>query len=264
MPQIGYGTWNRDEQQAYQGVLDALELGYRHIDTAQAYANENAVGKAIQDSAIQRGDIFITTKVDPVNYGPGEVAPSVERSLQELGCDRVDLLLLHFPSLYDKYPLQDYFAQLLQVKQQGLCDAIGVSNFTKAYLDACLPLLGDEQITCNQVELHAYMQNNAIVEHCKKLGIVITAYSPLARGALLDDPLLNDIASRHQASASQVALAFLMNQGYAVIPSSASKMRIQENLDAGKLQLSAEEIKQIKTLDRGMRLVDEDWCPRWD
>ncbi|WP_370978789.1 aldo/keto reductase [Agaribacterium sp. ZY112] len=264
LPPIGYGTWNRDKPTAYQGVLDALELGYRHIDTAQAYDNEEAVGQAISDSSVSRSDIFICTKVDPVNYGPGQVRLSVESSLKKLQTDEVDLLLLHFPSLHDEYPIEDYVGQFIDVYDSGLCKHIGVSNFTQKYIRQTLMMLDERTLATNQVELHAYMQNKAIAKFCSELDIPITAYSPLARGALLDDSVINEIAAEHQASNSQIALAFLLNKGYSVIPSSANKQRITDNLAATKITLSKQELQRIEALEQGMRLVDADWCPEWD
>lgn len=264
MPNIGYGTWNRDDAATYQGVIDALDVGYRHIDTAQAYGNEAAVGKAIADSAIPRDDIFLTTKVDPINYGEGKVLASVKQSLIDLQTEQVDLLLLHFPALFDEFPVESYVQQLVDVYNAGLCKNIGVSNFTKHYLSKALPLLGDIKLFTNQVEIHAYMQNKPIVEFCQQHNIHLTAYSPLARGALLNDSTLTEIAANHQVTTSQIALAFLLNKGYTVIPSSANKQRIIENFNATNIELTPQEMAAIQQLDQNMRLVDEDWCPKWD
>lgn len=264
MPQIGYGTWNRDGEVAYRGVSDALEIGYRHIDTAQAYGNEEFVGAAILESGIARDDVFLCTKVDPVNFAPGNIRPSVEHSLEKLRVDRVDLLLLHFPSIHDEFVAEEYIQQFAEVFDSGLSRHIGVSNFTKHYLNIALKVLDDRPLRMNQVELHAYMQNRPIVSFCREHGIALTAYSPLARGALIDDPVLMRIAETHSVTSSQVALAFLLAEGFAVIPSSVNKVRSSENFLATHTVLSEGERRAIRALDRGLRLVDEDWCPKWD
>lgn len=264
IPKLGYGTWNRDKETTYRGVLDALEIGYAHIDTAPSYQNEDAVGDALKHSGVDRNAIFVTTKVDPHDYGEGKVLPAVEKSLEKLAIDKIDLLLLHFPSLYNKYPLESYVNQFVAVYDKGLTQHIGVSNFTINHIEESLPIFGDRPIYTNQVEIHAYMQNTPIVEYCQAKKIPLTAYSPLARGALVDDPVLIDIAKHYNATTSQVALAFLLNLGYTVIPSSDKRQRIQENFDATSITLTSDEISKIIELDRGMRLSNADFCPKWD
>jgi 2,5-diketo-D-gluconate reductase B len=264
IPQMGYGTWNRPADEAYQGVIWALEAGCRHIDTAQGYNNEQDVARAVKDTGISRRDIFITTKVKPDNYGPGQVMPSIRDSLDKLKVDQVDLLLLHWPSPHNKYPLKDYVGQFVEALDTGLAKRIGVSNFTKALIDEAIKLFGDREITTNQVECHVYMQNRPIVDHCEALGIPLTAYSPLARGAVVGDTVLEEIGRTHGASGEQIALAFLMAKGLIVIPSSAKKDRIASNFDARKIKLRAAEVKRIEGLEKGMRLVNGDWCPVWD
>lgn len=264
IPAMGYGTWNRSGKEAYNGVIQALNLGYRHIDTAQAYNNEEEVGHAIVDSTINRHELFLTTKVDPINYAPGKILPSVEESLKKLNVPHVDLLLLHFPSLHNEYDAYEYCTQMLDVKERGLTTHIGVSNFTKHYLDIAAEIWDYKNIYTNQIEIHAYMQNQAIVDYCRVHNIQTTAYSPLARGKLIHDPILTKIAKKHSATTAQVALAFLLNEGHIVIPSSTNKERAKENYEANNIVLSEAEIIAIRKLERGLRLVDEDWCPKWD
>ncbi|WP_075187954.1 aldo/keto reductase [Teredinibacter haidensis] len=264
MPALGYGTWNRTAEETYNGVITALEVGYRHIDTAQNYENEVDVGKALTDSGLKRQDIFLTTKVKPENYGSGVILPSVRESLEKLQTEQVDLLLLHYPSINNEYPMEDYVAQLAEVYALGLCRHIGVSNFTIPLIDQAIGLLGDGILVNNQVELHPFMQNRPIAGHCKSLGVSITAYSPIARGGVVGEPVLNTIAQRHEATESQVSLAFLMAEGYTVIPAARSRERIEENFLSSNLSLSIEEIEKIRTLDAGKRLVDGPWCPKWD
>ncbi len=264
IPQIGYGTWNRDADATVEGVTNALEIGYRHIDTAEGYNNEEFVGKAIAESGVARDDIFLTTKVAPESFGPGQIMGHVQTSLEKLRTDQVDLLLLHYPSINDEYDIKDYMAQFAEVFDKGLTKRIGVSNFTIKYIDAALELLGDRKISTNQVEIHPLMQNWPIVEHCEKLGIPLTAYSPLARGKVSDSAMLKNIALGHGATPEQISLAFLMNEGYVVIPSAGARERIQANFDAVDISLTEDEMAKIRTVDQNMRLVNGPWCPEWD
>lgn len=264
IPQMGYGTWQREGVKCFRGVLDALTVGYRHIDTAEGYNNEEFVGAALAESGIPRDEVWITTKVAPESFGPGQIRPHVEASLEKLRLDRVDLLLLHYPSINDEYEIEDYMAQFAEVHDAGLTRHIGVSNFTKRYIDRALELLGDRPILTNQVEIHPFMQNLPIVTHCHEKGISLTSYSPLARGAVADDPVLIDIGEAHEATPAQIALAFLMQAGFVVIPSAGSRARIAENFAAQDITLSDDEMAQVRGLDRGMRLVNGPWCPKWD
>lgn len=264
IPQMGYGTWNRPGDEAYNGVKWALEAGCRHIDTAQGYNNEEEVARGIKDSGVSRADIFLTTKVAPENFGPGEVMRSSKESLEKLETDQVDLLLLHWPSPHNEYPMASYIAQFAEVFDAGMAKQIGVSNFTIALIDEAQKLLGDRRIAMNQVEIHVYMQNRPIIDHCRNIGVPTTAYSPLARGAVVGDPLLGEIAKTHDATGEQIALAFLMAEGHIVIPSSGKKERIITNFEARKIDLSEEEVVRIRGLEKNMRLVNGDWTPTWD
>lgn len=264
MPRVGFGTWRREGDEAQRTTLWALEVGYRLIDTAEAYGNEVEVGRAIAGSGVPRDEIFLTTKVSPQHFGPGEVRPHVEASLDRLGVDGVDLLLLHWPAIDDAFPMQDYVGQLAEVHDAGLSRRIGVSNFTRRHIDEALEILGDLPIATNQVEVHVFMQNRPIVEHCRARGIPLTAYAPLARGAVADDLMLSRIAEVHDATPGQVALAFLLAEGHVVIPSSSDRGRIAENFAAQEIELDADEMQALRDLDRGMRLVDGAWAPQWD
>ncbi len=264
IPTFGFGTWNRDGDEAYLTVRAALDVGYRHIDTAEGYKNEEFVGKAIAESGIARNDVFITTKVAPESFGPGQILPHVKVSLDKLRVDEVDLLLLHWPSPQDRYDVNDYVAQFAEVYDLGLAKQIGVSNFTKKYLDAAIEILGERPIATNQVECHVLMQNRVIVDYSRSKGISTTAYSPLARGALSNHQGLMALGKAHDATPEQVGLAFLLAEGHIVIPSSSNPERIKSNWDAQKLKLSTDEIALIRTYDEGRRLVNGAWCPVWD
>ena len=264
IPQIGYGTWNRDGDEAYNGVIWALEAGYRHIDTAEGYKNEEHVGRAIADSSIPRSDIFLTTKIAPESFAPGNILPTVKASLEKLRTDQVDLLLLHYPSIKDEYDIADYMAQFAEVYNLGLTKHIGVSNFTIPYLDQAVALLGDRKLLTNQCEFHVFMQNQPIVKYSASKGIAMTAYSPLARGAVSDSDQLARIGAKYGATAAQVALAFVIAEGHVVIPSSGNKERIATNLAAKDIALSADDITAIRAMDEGRRLINGPWCPEWD
>lgn len=264
MNRLGFGTWNRTEKETYQSVTDALNIGYRHIDTAQGYDNEQAVGQAIKDSHVSRDKIFLTTKVKPENFGPNVILGTVQESLKKLKTEQVDLLLLHYPSIDGEYDMEDYMAQFSKVYDMGLCKNIGLSNFTISLLDQAKSLLSDRKIMTNQVEIHPLMQNTPIVEHCQSLGIALTAFSPLARGEILGHPVLTKIADQHKASVAQISLAFLMSQDFTVIPAARAFDRIKENFESTQITLSAQEINMIKQIDEKKRLVDGPWCPAWD
>jgi len=264
IPAIGFGTYKHLGDTCVRSVSDALEIGYRHIDTAEMYGNEREVGKAIKASGVKRDDLWITTKVPAEALGPGQVMPHAKASLEKLGVDKVDLLLIHWPSIGDQYVAEDYLAQLGEVQAQGLATHIGVSNFTKKYIDIALRVLGPEAITTNQVECHVLMQNRPIVDYCKSKGIQVTAYCPLARGHLSESAELVEIAKKHDAAVEQIGLAFLLAEGHVAIPSSTNRQRIQGNWDAQKIKLSGDEIGIIRKLDQQRRLVDGAWCPKWD
>lgn len=264
IPQIGYGSWNRPGDECYAGVRMALDAGYRHIDTAEGYNNEEFVGKAIAESGVPRGDIFITTKVAPEHLGPGQVLPHVRRSLEKLRLDQVDLLLVHWPSIKDVFDINDYMSQFADVHEMGLARHIGVSNFTRKHLDQAVAVLKGRPITTNQVEIHPMFQNRVIVDYTHAKGISTTAYSPLARGAVAQNPTLIAIGEARNATAGQVALAFLMAEGHVVIPSSGTKSRIEENFASLDVKLTPEDITAIRGIDAGHRLVNGDWCPVWD
>ncbi len=264
IPRIGFGTYRHLGDVAYRSVTDALAIGYRHIDTAEMYDNEREVGKAIANSKLKRNEIWLTTKVQPAHLGPGQVLPHVKASLERLGVDRVDLLLIHWPSVGDEYEANNYLEQLGEIKSRKLTTNIGVSNFTKKYIDAALRVLGKDIVATNQVECHVLMQNRPIVDYCKTKNIPITAYCPVARGLLSENAELVAIAKKHLATPEQVGLAFLLAEGHIVIPSSTNRTRIQSNWDAQKIKLSAEEISAIRKLDQNRRLVDGAWCPAWD
>ncbi|EZH79724.1 MAG: 2,5-didehydrogluconate reductase DkgB [Pseudomonas sp.] len=264
IPPFGLGTFRLKDQVAIDSVSTGLELGYRHIDTAQIYGNETEVGQAIAASGVARDELFVTTKIWTENLGSGRVIASLQESLQRLGLERVDLTLIHWPSPNDEIPVAQYLTELLDAKHQGLTTAIGVSNFTIAHLRQAIEAVGVDQIATNQVEIHPLLQNRKLVDFARQQGIHLTAYMPLAYGKVLAEPVIQRIAAAHGASPAQVALAWSLQQGYAVIPSSTKRENLAANLAAAELHLSDEDMAAIATLERGERVANPGFAPRWD
>ncbi|MBX9400992.1 2,5-didehydrogluconate reductase DkgB [Lysobacter sp. BMK333-48F3] len=265
IPAFGLGTYRLKGQTVIDSVRTGLELGYRHIDTAQIYGNEAEVGQAIADSGVARDALFLTTKIWAENLSRERLIPSLRESLAKLRTDRVDLTLIHWPAPGGAVPLAEYMQALAEAQDAGLTGAIGVSNFSIALLREAFDAIGTARIATNQVELHPYLQNRALAGFAREHGLHLTSYMTLAYGKVLADPVLSDIAARHQANVAQVALAWAMQQGYAVIPSSTRRENLAGNLRAQDLRLSEEDMTRIAALDRGERLVDpEGLAPKWD
>jgi len=262
IPVLGAGTFRLKGDEAYQSVLTALELGYRHLDTAQIYGNEQDVGRAIRDSGIKAKELFVTTKIW-IEFLNNKLKTSLEQSLEKLQLDQVDLTLVHWP-LPDQVPVQSYVEALAEAKQTGLTRLMGLSNFTIAQTKAAIDAVGVSEIATNQVEVHPFLQNRKLVEYLKEQGIQITAYMPLAYGKVLTEPLIQQIATQHQVTAAQVALAWSLQQGFVVIPSSTKKANLAANLAAVSLTLTAENMKALATLDRNERLANPGFAPDWD
>ncbi|MCL1091406.1 2,5-didehydrogluconate reductase DkgB [Shewanella profunda] len=264
MPMLGTGTYRLKDQAAFDAVLMALEEGSRHIDTAQIYANEVAVGEAIKASAIPRNELFITTKVWTENLDSSRFEASVIDSLTALQTDYVDLLLIHWPLKDGKVPMADYLMSLKTMLDKGFTRHIGVSNFTNAQLSQAIAILGEGVIFTNQVEVHPYLVNAKVTEFCKLHNILVTGYMPFAYGAILQDELISKIAKKHDATTAQTILAWLRQQGFATIPSSTKRENVRSNLAAVNLVLSAAEIEAINGLDRNHRVANPDFAPQWD
>ncbi|WP_166365089.1 2,5-didehydrogluconate reductase DkgB [Pseudomonas akapageensis] len=265
IPPLGLGTFRLKGQVVIDSVRTALELGYRAIDTAQIYGNEAEIGQAIAESGVPRKDLFITTKIWTENLSADTLIPSLKESLSKLRTDHVDLTLIHWPSPKGAVPVAEFMTALAEARAQGLTRQIGVSNFTVALLEQAIAVVGADAIATNQIELHPYLQNRTLVAFARSKGIHITSYMTLGYGKTLQDPVIQQIASRHQATPAQVALAWAMQLGYAVIPSSTRRENLAGNLKATALHLSAEDMAQIAALERGERLVDpEGIAPAWD
>ncbi|MGH8418468.1 MAG: 2,5-didehydrogluconate reductase DkgB [Pseudomonas sp.] len=265
VPAFGLGTFRLKDQVVIDSVSNGLELGYRVIDTAQIYGNEAEVGQAIVQSGVPRDELFITTKIWTDNFAADKLIPSLKESLAKLKTDHVDLTLIHWPSPGGKVPVAEFMGALLEAKKQGLTREIGVSNFTIALMKEAIAAVGAENIATNQIELHPYLQNRIVADFAKQHGIKITSYMTLAVGEVLKDPVIEQIAKRHNATPAQVTLAWAMQLGYSVIPSSTKRANLESNLKAVDLKLSDDDMAQIAALDRGHRLTSPaSLAPQWD
>jgi 2,5-diketo-D-gluconate reductase B len=267
IPQIGLGTFRLSGNQAIDSVRTGLELGYRHVDTAQIYGNEREVGTALRESRVARGEVFVTTKVWTEHLAGDRLIPSLKESLHKLGIEQLDLALIHWPSPGGAVPVAESMQALLEAREQGLARAIGVSNFTTALLKEAIAAVGAANIATNQIELHPFLQNRSLAAYAREAGIHLTAYMPLAYGKVLNNPVIQAIAARMGATPAQVTLAWLMAKGYAVIPSSTRRDNLASNLEATHLVLSPEDAAAIDALDQadgGGRIVNPDFAPRWD
>ena len=263
IPALGYGTFRRQGDEAVHCVTRALEVGFRHIDTASFYENEREVGRAIAESGVPRGDVFVTTKVWHDAFGPGEFRASLEASLERLGMTYVDMVLIHWPPVEGETVTQVVEAAA-ETKAAGLARRFGVSNFTKAHIDEAIAAVGAGEIATNQVEMNIKFQNRPIAEYCNSKGIVMTAYQPLILGDAGDNPEVTRIAKRHDATGAQVALAWLLAKGHIAIPSSSNDDRILENLEAASISLTSGDLIDLDHLDTRTRRVNPAWAPEWD
>ena len=265
VPAFGLGTFRLKGQVVIDSVSNALDLGYRAIDTAQIYENEAEVGQAIAESGVARDELFITSKIWVSNFASEKLIPSLEDSLKKLRTDHLDLTLIHWPSPDNAVPVAEFMGALLEAKKLGLTKQIGVSNFTIALMKEAIAAVGAENIATHQIELHPYLQNRKVVEFAKSQGILITSYMTLAYGEVLKDPVIMAIADRHKATPAQVTLAWAMQLGYSVIPSSTKRNNLESNLKACALKLSDDDMARIADLDRGHRLTNpQSVAPAWD
>jgi len=261
IPKLGFGTWRMEGREAREGVADALDLGYRHVDTARMYGNEREVGDGIRDAGVPRGELWVTTKVWYDQLEPDRLRRSAEGSLKDLDLDYVDLLLVHWPN--PAIALNDTLAALHRVRQEGLTKHIGVANFPSALLREAL---AEFPISCNQVEYHPYLVQRELLDVVHSHGMVLVAHTPLGGGSLLDDPVLEDIADERGATPAQIVLRWLADQtGVALIPKASSHEHRADNLAALDLApLTYEERARIDDLDRGRRFVQPSFAPKWD
>ncbi|WP_418284361.1 aldo/keto reductase [Halorubrum sp. DTA46] len=261
MPALGLGTWeNDDPAQCTESVATALNAGYRHVDTAQIYGNEAAVGEGIAASDVDREDVFLASKVWIDQLAPEDVIESTRESLDKLGTEYADLMYVHWPAgAYDPAETLPAFAEL---RDEGLVDRIGVSNFEPEHLDAATDALGEAPFA-NQVEMHPLLRQEELREYADANGVELVAYSPLARGKILDDPSIREIAEKHAVSAARVSLAWLREKGVTAIPKATGEDHIADNFASLELELDDEDVERIDALDRTDRQVDPDFGPDW-
>jgi 2,5-diketo-D-gluconate reductase B len=244
VPAVGFGTWQITGRACVEAVRDALELGYRHIDTARAYANEREVGEGIRASGVAREEIFLVTKVPPSDAAPEDVRASCEASLSDLGVDDVDLLLLHWPA--PRVPLADTLEAMTVLRDEGRVKRFGVSNFPPGLLREALDLA---PVFCDQVEFHPFEDQDGLVAIAQREDVLVTAYSPIARGRVARDATLREIGAAHGKTAGQVALRWLLDHPKTcVIPKASTSERRAENLDVFDFELRDEDRERIDAL----------------
>jgi 2,5-diketo-D-gluconate reductase B len=261
IPKLGLGTWkNTDSGECAKSVETALEMGYRHIDTAQVYDNEEFVGEGIERADVDREDFFLASKVWIDRLGSEEdVVLSMEESLEKLGVDQVDLMYIHWPS--GDYQPETSLNAMQKLVEKGMAKSIGISNFEPGQVDEAMEIAG-EDIIANQVEMHPLFRQEELLEKCREHDITLVAYSPLAHGNIMAVPEIQEIAEKNGVSEAQVSLAWLMQKdGVVVIPKATSKQHIRDNWKSRKLELNEEDIQKIYSIQREKRQVDPGFSP---
>ncbi|MCP1603876.1 aldo/keto reductase [Pseudomonas citronellolis] len=267
MPKLGLGTWPLTGAECSAAVRQALELGYRHIDTAAGYHNEDAVGQALADSPVPREDIHVTSKVWWDRLAPADLAQSLDDSLRALRSDYLDLFMIHWPGQNGSLvgdDLKRSIEALVVALDNGKARAIGVANFPLALLRETVETLG-APLAAIQVEYHLMLNQQPLLDYARAHDMALTAYTPLGRGRMLEEPAIQAIARRHGVLPSQVALAWLLEQdAVAAIPKAASLANQRSNLAALDLRLDDEDRAQIAALPKNVRLVSPEFAPKWD
>jgi 2,5-diketo-D-gluconate reductase B len=263
VPALGFGTWPLSGADCVRAVRDAIEVGYRHIDTAQLYGNEAEVGKGIAQSGIARDQIWVTTKLSRDNLAAKDVMRSAEESLRKLGLDYLDLLLIHWPSR--AVPMAETLAAMAKLRAAGKTRFIGVSNFTVKLLAEAIEQVGAD-LLCDQVEYHPFLSQEPVLSAARRHGLMLTAYSPVARGQVNEDKTLQALGRKYGKSAAQVALRWLMEQdNVAAIPKAGSRAHMTANLAIFDFTLAPEDRVAIDALGGNGRIVDiAGWSPDWD
>jgi 2,5-diketo-D-gluconate reductase B len=254
MPRLGLGTFELVGRACERVVAEALALGYRHVDTAEGYGNEVEVGRALRSSGLEREQVFLTSKVWRDHLAPPLLRRQLEETLRRLRIDYLDLYLVHWPN--SAVPAAETAAGMEALREEGLLRSWGVSNYTVGHLDE---VLRHAQIATNQVELHPYLRQEALIRYCRRRGLLITAYTPLARGLVSQDPVLLDIARGHGRTPAQVALAWSLGQGHAVVPKASRREHLADNLAALALRLSLDEVDRIDRLPQRARIFEYKW-----
>ena len=264
IPLLGLGTWELRGRTCARIVEQALRLGYRHIDTAELYDNEREVGDGLRASGVARDEVFVTTKIWPSHFAPPSLERAAKESLVRLRLSEVDLLLLHWPN--PQIPLAETLGALCKVKRAGLARHIGISNFTVALVEQATKLSA-EPLVCNQIECHPFLDQTKVVAASRRHGLAIVAYTPLARGRAVRDPVLVEIGRRHGKSAVQVCLRWLVQQDIVVIPRTERIGRLESNAAVFDFALNDDEMARIGALAHpGGRVVNYAYsgAPEWD
>lgn len=263
IPALGFGTWQLRDRECEEAVGKAIGIGYRHIDTAQIYENEQETGNAIKSSGVPRDEFFVTTKIWMSNVRDGALQKSLDESLKKLQMDHVDLLLLHWP--VKEVPFAEQMKALREVQKDGRTKLIGVSNFTVTQMKEVVEDLGAD-IATNQVEYHPFLSQRPVLDYLTEHGMFLTAYSPLARGKISEERDLQAIAHKYGKTVGQVALRWLLQQdGVCAIPKAAREEHMHENFNIFDFLLDRSDMEKIHALAHpGGRLINPDWAPRWD
>ncbi|WP_299817723.1 aldo/keto reductase [uncultured Pontibacter sp.] len=262
IPAIGLGTFQLEDSIAFKITQAAIAAGYRHVDTAQMYKNEEGVGRGIKAADVPREEIFLTTKVWRDNLAKKDFLPSVEQSLKNLNTDYVDLLLIHWPNA--NVPVAAYMEELMKAQEKGYAKYIGVSNHPTALLDEVLATGAD--IITNQVEYHPLINQQKLYTYLQQHNITLTAYSPIAQGKVLGNPVLKSIANKYGKNEIQVTLRWMMQQDNVLaIPRTSKPERLASNIDVFDFELTQEEVNQIDQLNKdNLRVVNPAFAPNWD
>lgn len=261
LPAIGLGTMRQTGQHCVELVEAALAEGYRHLDTARKYGNEESVGLGMRRSSVPRDEVVLTTKLDYLELEPVHVRNAVEDSLRRLGVDYIDLLLVHWPN--PSVPLEDTLAEMQELRDTGSVRFLGVANFPSRLLAGATRLA---EVVTNQVEYHPFLDQSRVLSACRTHGLALTAYCPLGRGNdVLANPVVKDIAGSVGRSTAQVVLRWLVQQDSVVaIPGTSDVDHLRENLAVHDFELDEEQMRAIHGLSRGERIVNPPHAPEWD
>jgi 2,5-diketo-D-gluconate reductase B len=262
IPQIGLGTMTLKEDVCVQAVKNALQVGYTHLDTAWFYGNEKEVGEGLRQSGVKREDVFICTKVRETHLMPDKFQQSLDESLKNLRLPYVDLLLIHWNN--KDIPFKTSVGALCKAKKDGFARHVGVANFTTTMLDEAWAVTS-EPLVCNQIEMHPFINQDKVLDACRKHGMAVVAYCPIARGKVPGAEVLERIGKTHGKTSAQVSLRYLVQIGVCAIPRTATPEHLKQNLDVFDFRLSDAEMKELKALNAtNMRVVNPPHAPKWD
>jgi 2,5-diketo-D-gluconate reductase B len=259
MPVLGLGTWeNTQPEECRKSVEEALNMGYRHIDTAQAYGSESEVGDGIERSDVEYGDVFLATKVWISNLGYNDVIETTGESLEKLGVDYVDLVYVHWPA--QAFDMEETFNAFGELYDRGLVERVGISNFEPEQVEEATRV-SDVPIFANQIEVHLMLPQDELIEVCQEQDIEVVAYSPLARGGVFQNEAISEVSNKYDVSEAQVSLAWLRQRGITAIPKATSENHIRDNWESLGLSLSDEDMRLLNKISNHQRRVDPSFAP---